>query len=60
MWSVVPVTLGRVGPEGLLKSCSQVTRPEVDRSGETGSGNRGWNEDENTEGSGERYCLRKG
>lgn len=60
MWSVVPVTLGRVGPEGLLSCCSQVTRPLNDRGGETGSGNRGWNEDESTGGSGEMFCLRKG
>lgn len=44
MWSVVLVTLERVGPEGLSRSCSQVTRPLKDRGGETGSANRGWNE----------------
>lgn len=50
---------GESGARGAFEELSQVTWPLKDRGGETGSGNRGWNE-ESTEGSGERYCLRKG
>lgn len=48
--SVVPLDLGRVEPEGLARSCPQVTRPLKDKGGETGLDGKGWNGNQSAEG----------
>lgn len=55
----VPLALGRVGPEGLARSCPQVTRPLKERGGETGSVRKGGMEKRVLRGTSEGYCLRK-
>lgn len=50
-WGVLfPWLCGRVEPEGLARSCPQVTRPLEDMDGETGLDGKGWNGNQSAEG----------